>query len=386
MNCCFSTENTEPQRTQRVSSHLSVLTDSKTAVLKSKRNIFRILLLFAFFLFTAMEGLQTDPFWELVARSEAVLSAESISDADLDNLILEWEIIDEATHNGRTVAVNTDYIVSALETVRDQTGDERDTESVAALFRTLSAAQASWRAGETDAGGPTIEGVMGDLDAILAEERFNPEEREPLIDWDALAQRFWDWLMQRMPESAPNVTPPSAPTVAGQGVVWVVVALTGLLLFSVLFYLLRGISLGFVRDGSANLRRTIDGELGPLSSKEALQEATNTAEAGDYRTAVRYLYLSTLLTLEDKGLFRYDKSQTNREYIESVSGRPQIAALLRDVVTVFDRVWYGFRSIDQETFNRYRQRIETLQHSSDAAPVDAKGAEADGTGPQGGSA
>ena len=78
--------------------------------------------------------------------------------------------------------------------------------------------------------------------------------------------------------------------------------------------------------------------MNPLTADAALQRAQTFSAGGDYRTAVRYLYLSTLLLLEERGLFRYDRSLTNREYLRRVAHDPTLSAILQDVVEVFDRV------------------------------------------------
>jgi hypothetical protein len=76
---------------------------------------------------------------------------------------------------------------------------------------------------------------------------------------------------------------------------------------------------------------------------------------------VRYLYLSSLLLLEERDLIRYDRSQTNQEYLRSVAGRPELAVILQDVIDVFDRVWYGFQSLDSRAYAQYQARVEQLR-------------------------
>ncbi len=98
-----------------------------------------------------------------------------------------------------------------------------------------------------------------------------------------------------------------------------------------------------------------------LTAETALKKAQTLSTGGDYRMAVRYLYLSTLLILEERGLFRYDRSKTNREYLRSVRERPELAETLRDVVDVFDRVWYGFQPLSQSDYSQYQTRVEALQ-------------------------
>lgn len=98
-----------------------------------------------------------------------------------------------------------------------------------------------------------------------------------------------------------------------------------------------------------------------LTAETALKRAKMVSAGGDYRSAVRYLYLSSLLWLEERGLLRYDRSRTNREYVRSVSGRPDLSASLQDVVDVFDQVWYGYHDIDAETYSRYEKDVGELR-------------------------
>ena len=103
------------------------------------------------------------------------------------------------------------------------------------------------------------------------------------------------------------------------------------------------------------------GDDASLTAESALRRAQTLSQGGDYRTAVRYLYLSTLLLLEERGLLRYDRSQTNREYLRSLKGRPELASVLRDVIEVFDRVWYGFQPLDEAAYHHYAAQVQNLQ-------------------------
>jgi hypothetical protein len=98
-----------------------------------------------------------------------------------------------------------------------------------------------------------------------------------------------------------------------------------------------------------------------LTATRALRRAEALAGGGDYRTAVRYLYLSALLLLEENGLLRYDRSLTNREYLRSVADFPELAAALRRVVEVFERVWYGYELLDEPAYRRYTTWVKELR-------------------------
>jgi hypothetical protein len=80
---------------------------------------------------------------------------------------------------------------------------------------------------------------------------------------------------------------------------------------------------------------------------------------------VRYLYLSSLLILDEHGVLRYDRSRTNREYLRSVSSKPELAKPLSDVIDVFDRVWYGYDSVDDETYQSYVKHVDELREKKE---------------------
>ncbi|HEX6033595.1 MAG TPA: DUF4129 domain-containing protein, partial [Anaerolineales bacterium] len=102
-----------------------------------------------------------------------------------------------------------------------------------------------------------------------------------------------------------------------------------------------------------------------LTSTGALKRAETLSMQGDYRNAIRYLYLSSLLVLDEQGLLRYDRSRTNREYLRSVSSKPELAKPLHDVIDVFDRVWYGFEKVDEQTYQSYVRHVDELREKKE---------------------
>jgi Domain of unknown function (DUF4129) len=136
-----------------------------------------------------------------------------------------------------------------------------------------------------------------------------------------------------------------------------------ILLLLVLFYISRNLSRSLVQNAQL-AGDSSEGE-GMLTSKGAIQRAQSLSTQGDYRNAIRYLYLSSLLVLDEQGLLRYDRSLTNREYLRSISSRPELANPLRDVIEVFDRVWYGFESVDEQTYQSYKEHVEELREKKE---------------------
>ena len=130
-----------------------------------------------------------------------------------------------------------------------------------------------------------------------------------------------------------------------------------------LFFISRGLSRSLAQEAELAAEESENDET--LTSKGALKRAETLSMQGDYRNAVRYLYLSSLLVLDEQGLLRYDRSRTNREYLRSVSSKPELAKPLHDVIEVFDRVWYGFENVDEQTYQSYVRHVDELREKKE---------------------
>jgi hypothetical protein len=170
---------------------------------------------------------------------------------------------------------------------------------------------------------------------------------------DELLQRFYD-LMDRIGYSVRNVS--------YYGRVPLIIAAALLFVFS-LFYISRSLSRNLVREAQLAAESGQGDDI--LTSKGAMQRAQSLSGQGDYRSAIRYLYLSSLLVLDEQGLLRYDRSRTNREYLRSISSKPELAKPLSDVIDVFDRVWYGYEPVDEQTYQSYVKHVDELREKKE---------------------
>ena len=189
------------------------------------------------------------------------------------------------------------------------------------------------------------------LEEILARPEFQWQEEAPPPDWWV---KLRTWIAQLSSRVA-------AATFRYGRVPLIITAVLVFLLS--LFFITRGLSRNLVREAQLATEGSEDDEI--LTSKGAFKRAENLSTQGDYRNAIRYLYLSSLLVLDEKGVMRYDRSRTNREYLRSVSFRPELAKPLRDVIEVFDRVWYGFEAIDENTYKSYVEHVEELREKKE---------------------
>ena len=96
------------------------------------------------------------------------------------------------------------------------------------------------------------------------------------------------------------------------------------------------------------------------TEKAALAHAETAEASSDFRGALRYLYLSAILHLQERGVLPYDKSLTNREYLHQAQDDSDLHAALGPAITVFDEVWYGYKPCDAETVANYRSLLQSI--------------------------
>lgn len=116
----------------------------------------------------------------------------------------------------------------------------------------------------------------------------------------------------------------------------------------------------------AALPATDEADDDPTTSGDARSRADGLEASRDYRSAIRYLYLSSLLLLDERGVIRYDRTLTNREHLRQVANRPPLFELLRSVINAFEDVWYGFEPVDERFYREYEEQVEQLRRMVNA--------------------
>ena len=170
---------------------------------------------------------------------------------------------------------------------------------------------------------------------------------------------WWENLLNWLGRVIDSIFRPvgSAVNAGGETAAWVIGTIGVVFLLGVVVYLLVGLRRTMV----ANATTTIRDDEANLTARSALDQASEKARGGDHRTAMRYLYLSALLWLDERDLLRYDRALTNREYLERVSDNPLLRGRLQPIVETFDAVWYGHAPLDDAAFERYRAQVEALR-------------------------
>jgi hypothetical protein len=172
---------------------------------------------------------------------------------------------------------------------------------------------------------------------------------------NSLLAQLLDWLFETFGDL---LKPPGEPGSGPANVLgWIVSFLGAVLVIGVLIYLLLGMRRSLV--GEARVSGQSEEER--LTASGALEQADVLARGGDYRSAMRYLYLSSLKLLDERGILRYDRALTNREYLKRLE-HTEARQRLAPIVETFDRVWYGHAPLDGEGFRAYQQQVEGLRN------------------------
>ena len=291
--------------------------------------------------FAQASTLTEKEYWGLVQESRAIVARlDNESEAEtldkLDQLAARWEAVTEVDVDGERIPVDQGYLV---ELMRENPPDLNK------LDDTLASLLDSRRSALTGLFTPDD---LTPLAEILARPEFQWTEAapNPAFDWvNKILAEINRWLNEVLGFTF---------DVAGSDAVSVIMAI---LLAAVFVFIARTLFSDFMNE--AQLKE--NGEDEPLTSESALARAQQLSRSGDYRAAVRYLYLSTLLILDERGIMRYDRSKTNREYLRGVANSPELSKPLGDVIEVFDNVWYGHHELEEDSFKHYSKRVEELK-------------------------
>jgi hypothetical protein len=278
-------------------------------------------------------------FWLLLETTNETLlnSFTAPPDADaLSNLNDIWQGVTEVQlADGSILPVDTSWLLIESDTTQDE------------LVLLQARVQALLNYQKLRGGlPPNSEEMLAELERLLQQGRFQYEEEQPAIP------------QQRPPE----IETGDAPNVGGLGsflsaLLQVVLIVVGIVLaVMLLIWLARNL-----RVQRASLETDLDGEDIPVSSDAATELAAQSKASEDYRAAIRYLYLSSLLLLDERGLIHFDPSLTNFEHLGLVEHQPQLVEVLRPIVNIFDRVWYGFAPVNEAHYQKFVQLVDRLR-------------------------
>jgi hypothetical protein len=185
------------------------------------------------------------------------------------------------------------------------------------------------------------------LEKILSMEEFRGQNSQQSW-WSRLIERIFNLLPDEMGWMS---------TVSE----WVLYITAALVLISVFILIARRLrklpSFASTHDVPTQTQRHVDPEMVKM-------QAYGYSRTGDYKRAIRYLYLALLLYLDKAGLLAYDVGKTDGEYLGEIHGSMKDEAdRFVSLTLFFERKWYGKEESDAGDFQQCEEAFVRLTGS-----------------------
>lgn len=199
--------------------------------------------------------------------------------------------------------------------------------------------------------------ILRDLDAV----------GNTIEGWFHKLAQWWDDLFgKRQRHDQRTGTEPSAPS----GMTWLVGGISLLLLATTVFVILqrrRSQALSLTASASANAMdpKIEEALASDRPHEEWLTMAHEYAARGEFRLAIRAMYLANLSYLGAQQWLGITKSKTNAMYERELRYRHRVDELCAAFARTnrqYERVWYGMHELSPETRDRFQQDMEVIRN------------------------
>ncbi len=186
--------------------------------------------------------------------------------------------------------------------------------------------------------------------------------------WDGLWKKIGDWLKELFrPKRKPEFDVPAGGIgLGGLGnVVFIALIAAVLVLLVYLLVKARAGRSSATDDGGAGASPGSPLEENPMSALARPPEgwassADELAAKGEYREAVRHLYLALLSKLHRVGAIDYDPAKSNWDYFRGFKGRREWVPPFRELTSRFDFTWYGKLGATADGYRSFRELARPL--------------------------
>jgi hypothetical protein len=200
---------------------------------------------------------------------------------------------------------------------------------------------------------------------ILSRPEFKPKKQNQVVAfikgiWDSITSFFSEMLraIRRLLGQLFGSTAEGS---------WLSMALVILVLGLLAFLVARAIRKARPRRRRPKKRTILGEEIDAGTTAESLAErAYAAAREGDFRNAIRRLYIALLYELSEHRLIELEDSATNREYLARLSGKGALEKAMAYMTDRFDYFWYGMIPTSGEDFSAYLARYKEAVQSAQA--------------------
>jgi hypothetical protein len=336
--------------------------------MEHRRSRFFQLLFILFFFTTSVAGapITFSGYATRIERAEAAIGELVETDMPADRLLERLSAIkrllprqQEVQFDGQVVRVDNSWLHIAIDGVAKRPGDEIEgrRSTLTEISERLSALKERIRQSQQVANAAD---QRAQLDRILARPEYRMDKEQ-----ESLIKRFLDRLLEQMLHllrrlsfsrgGEPDL--PNAGLLSGFRILLVIIVFVASAIGAI--YLSERLRRKRRQKEAKDVREILGEEIaGDVTSGDLLAAAAELARQGDYRTAVRRVYIALLLDLERRGKLPLHPSKTNRDYLNAMRSEGKIYPTFSMMTRAFEMIWYGQRGATKEDFNGFVSRYE----------------------------
>ncbi|MBL7961305.1 hypothetical protein JNL27_13820 [bacterium] len=212
--------------------------------------------------------------------------------------------------------------------------------------------------------------------AILERPEFQEKKNKNLLldgfNWlmDQLASIFSGLFKNSSSRETPPDPEPRDYSMIGQMLVYAGYVIGAMILLWLAVHVIRHFRQR--KEHSAAKKNNFENLIEPGESMEPddhLRHAHRCAFTGEYRKAIRHMFLSIILHLDAQDHFRYQKFQTNGEYLTALLNESQLFCRielhghLKKISDMFEKTWYGIENATEEDFTACNSYYHLCLHA-----------------------
>lgn len=276
-------------------------------------------------------------------QREASIRRATDTLADIDNVVVDGTTYDP-------------QLADTLDTLRRPAPDlDRALTTVTTLRDTAEATRAA----------PPAADARRTLDEVLASRDFRRAEpnwlQQQLINLRMWIREQWNRLTEPLPRVETPDLPAPETVPGGGGLAALLAALASPPVLITLLVLVAAFVLYLIWRGR-RVRKVDTNVVPERTAQQWRDHAAALAAAGDYRAAVRALFLGTLRDLDERKVVPFDASRTDREYVRAVTERGDwLAEPVRPFVRLVEGIFYGGVKPGQSEYAQARQHADAVR-------------------------
>ncbi|RZK64421.1 MAG: DUF4129 domain-containing protein [Pedobacter sp.] len=184
------------------------------------------------------------------------------------------------------------------------------------------------------------------------EFQYGDEEPKGSTWWDRFWRNVWAWINRLFGQREASAVPSMWAPILKYSTIAICIGLVVFVIFK-----LAGVDFKWFAGKSKAVEVPYDESLENIHEISFDDEISHTLQKGNYRLAVRLLYLETLKHLSDKEIIDWLPNKTNLAYVKEMQGENGHEAFA-NLTYQFEYIWYGDFPVDKTAFTQIQQSFQ----------------------------